>query len=251
MKKKIIMITALITIALVVFIGVVPLCMGIGNKSKCEAVYIYDSEGCEIGIKYGDVNYLSWDYYEEDYIESGEVYTSAMEPYQLLYDDTDTPVERVYILDKGEGDYWYIPDDFTFHSKYYDENDNFIKCWVRERSSPDLYIKEGFTFPTIENDQIDEVWMSASSSDGSHIKDKTKVDKIVECAKSKGEIELDKELYDYIKTNSYDYHCVYLKYKGYPLGEVFFIEKTKDGRYIIDQYTKEEYEAPYFASEAH
>ena len=247
MKKKIIITILVIAVVLVFFIGVVPLRMGINNKNKCEAVYI---NGSEI-IKYNGVTYLCWGYYEDAYIESGQVYTCNFEPYQFLYDDTETPVKRGYILDEDESDYGYIPDEFTFYSKHFDENSDFIKCWVRENSSPEIYIKEGFKFPTIENNEIDEVWMSGSSSDESHIKDKTKVDKIVECAKSKGEIELDKDLYDYIKKNSYDYHCIHLKYKGYPLAENFFIEETEDGRYVINQYTKEEYEAPFFASEAH
>ena len=52
--------------------------------------------------------------------------------------------------------------------------------------------------------------------------------------------------YDFIVANSWDNHCIHLKYEGYPLIEEFFVTETEDGRYIVDQYTAEEYDTIYY-----
>ena len=92
--------------------------------------------------------------------------------------------------------------------------------------------------------------MSLSSS-YEIIKDESTVNKIVECAKSDGKIELDKNIVSYIQKYSFDSHCFYLRYVDCPLVEEFHIEETEDGKYIIDQYTPEEYNTIYWEEEAH
>ncbi len=141
---------------------------------------------------------------------------------------------------------------FEFYCENFDENENFIINQPNHTTS--LYfpfIREDFSYPTVENNEVAEIWMSRSSSDEYNIKDKETVDKIVECAKSDGEIPLDKDIVEYIKEYSCDNHCFYLKYVGYPLIEDFHIEETEDGRYIVDQYTAEEYDTIYYQDEAH
>lgn len=145
---------------------------------------------------------------------------------------------------------------FYFHPKYfyiyseYDKHENFLAVTLYPRVSS-VFVREGFIYPTIETTQVEAVWLSLDAESDDNIKDKETIDKIVECAKSNGEIELDKDIYDYLKENSWDNHCINLKYEGYPLVEEFFITKTDDGRYIIDQYTAEEYDTIYWDEPAH
>ena len=105
--------------------------------------------------------------------------------------------------------------------------------------SPDdmdrVFVKTGFVFPDTRKSKIDEIWLSLAPDDETHIKDSAVVNKIVECAKSDGKIELDKEIYNYIEKNSYNNNCILLKYEGYPLVEEFYVEKNKDGKCFVKQ----------------
>lgn len=164
------------------------------------------------------------------------------EPYDLVDDGYPEDNEnRVYVKDCIVPFIYFEP-----YSESFDKNINFIALYNYD----EILIKENFVFPTIENNEIHEVWMSLDILDNK-IKDANTVNRIVECAKSNGEIGLDKDIYDYLKENSWDNHCIYLKYEGYPLVEEFFITETDDGRYIIDQYTAEEYDTIYWDEPAH
>lgn len=53
-----------------------------------------------------------------------------------------------------------------------------------------VLMKEDFVFPTLENNQVNEIWFSLSNDD---VKDNSDwVRQVVECAKSNGGKELDK-----------------------------------------------------------
>ena len=201
------------------------------------AKYIYDNTENIIGIKFKD------DIYEH-------IGFSPSKPYDFIYDENPFELKSYLVLHNDLSDFLFMWNTVCFFSDYYDFDNNFIRCDVWGRASPDYYVKEGFVYPTLHNNEVNEVWMSLSSS-YEIIKDRKTVDKIVECAKSNGEIELDKEIVDYIKKYSADNHCLWLKYEGYPIVEEFQIEETEDGRYIVDQYTPEEYDTIYWEEEAH
>ncbi len=176
---------------------------------------------------------------------NGEVYVEYEdeEPYRLIADDSIAEKNnRVYVKSMLIPFIYFEP-----YSVKFDKKENFI--WLYHFD--EILVKENFVFPTIEKDAINEVWMSSSSTGKYKIKDKKTVDKIVECAKSDGRIELDKEVYDYIKKYSFDNHCFRLKYEGYPILEKFHIKETEDGRYIIDQYTEEDFDLFLGDPEAH
>ena len=163
-------------------------------------------------------------------------------PYKLLFDDSYEEKEKHFYIKS-----MLIPFDYiTPYSEKFDKNYNFV--WIK--SYDDVLVKKEFVLPTIESNKVDEVWMSRSSS-YEIIKDKETVDKIVKCAKSNVEIELDKEIVDYIKKHSWDNHCFYLKYKDLPIIEEYHICETEDGKYIIEQYTPEEYATPFWENVTH
>ena len=177
-------------------------------------------------------------YNDKTYIETDWDFKT----YHLIYDDSyEKDEKKMYIKD------CFIPFRYveTLCEKF-DKTTNFIYIPHLDQ----VCVKENFVYPTLENNEIDEVWMSHSSS-YEIIKDKENIEKIVECAKSEGKIFLDKEIVDYIKRYSSDNHCFWVKYEGYPLVEEFHIKETEDGRYIIEQYTQEEYDTIYWEDEAH
>ena len=183
---------------------------------------------------------FSVEYNDELYVEYDETnYT----PYSLEYDDTyDGKGTKIYVKH-----FFYPFEYFEPYCTILDKEWNFI--WLREYDR--VFVKESFVFPTIDNNEVEAVWMSASSSDEDNITDKKIVDKIVECIKSNGKSELDKEIVDYIKKYSWDNHCFSLKYKNCPIIEQYHICKNEDGKYIIEQFTEEEYHSIYFDDEAH
>lgn len=163
-------------------------------------------------------------------------------PYKLLFDDSYEEKEKHFYIKS-----MLIPFDYiTPYSEKFDKDYNFV--WIK--SYDDVLVKKKFVLPTIESNKVDEVWMSRSSS-YEIIKDKETVDKIVKCAKSNVEIELDKEIVDYKKKHSWDNHCFYLKYKDLPIIEEYHICEIEDGKYIIEQYTPEEYAAPFWENVTH
>jgi len=180
---------------------------------------------------------LSVEYKEDTYIE----FESEL-PYELVYDDSfQGKKNRIYVKNM------IIPlIYFEAYSVELDKNTDFINLYYFDK----VLVDENFTYPTIEENEVVEVWMSLSSS-YEIIKDESTVNKIVECAKSDGKIELDKNIVSYIQKYSFDSHCFYLRYVDCPLVEEFHIEETEDGRYIIDQYTLEEYDTIYWEEEAH
>lgn len=163
-------------------------------------------------------------------------------PYELVSDDSF----------QGNKDHVYVKNMiipliyFEPYSVELDKKTNFINLYYFDK----ILVDEDFTYPTIDEDEVVEVWMSLSSS-YEIIKDKSTVNKIVECAKSNGEIELEKEIVDYIKKYSFDSHCFYLRYADCPLVEEFHIEETEDGKYIVEQYPVENYKLSYREDEAH
>lgn len=164
-------------------------------------------------------------------------------PYKLIADDSYADKEsHLYIRSM-----LYPFDYITPYSENFDPEHNFV--WIK--SYDDVLVKENFVFPTIESNEVEAVWMSASSSDEDHITDKETVKKIVKCIKSNGKIELDKEIVDYIKKCSWDNHCIHLKYKDCPIIEEYHICETDDGKYTLEQFTEDEYLSIYFDDNAH
>lgn len=180
---------------------------------------------------------FSVEYKEDTYIE----FKSEL-PYELVYDDSfQGKKNRIYVKNMIIPLIYFEP-----YSVELDKNTDFINLYYFDK----VLVDENFTYPTIEKNEVVEVWMSLSSS-YEIIKDESTVNKIVECAKSDGKIELDKNIVSYIQKYSFDSHCFYLRYVDCPLVEEFHIEETEDGRYIIDQYTPEEYDTIYWEEEAH
>ena len=225
MKKKVFIIMVLALLFL--YCGLIKLCQINSNTE-----YIYNSDGRYEAIKYNDIIYeeisfVSW-------------------PYELVVNENSTGGNEYYIARNDYTDFFLPWDSFVYYSDDFDYNDAFIRVFPYDN----LYVKKGFIYPTVDKNEIDEVWMSHSST--YHIiTDKATVDKIVECAKSDGEIPLDKDIVEYIKEHSWDNHCLNLKYKGYPLVEKVYIEEIKEGRYIIKQYPMEDFDTIYYQDEAH
>ncbi len=250
MKKKIFKIVLVFSL-LLSFTGYY-IYTGIENRDKCEATYIKDEDGDIIGISYNGRNYLEWDYMiSYGYFEYEDTLTYEGYPYDLIVNEDEPYHDSIYIEQDKFSDYALTFDNYFFYfSETYDKNRDFIVENLSDYSRNEKYVDENFVFPTLENNKVDEVWMSKSSS-YEIIKNKETVAKIVKCAKSDGKIELDKDIYDYIKKYSADYHCLWLKYEGYPIIEEFHIKETEDGRYIVDQYDIEEYYRLSREDEAH
>lgn len=184
--------------------------------------------------------YFRVEYNNDVYVKYSE---SNYSPYELLaHDIDDENGKRIFI--KGS---LFSIDFLSPYSENFDKNHNFV--WLS--TYDEILVKKDFVLPTLGNNEVEAVWMSASSSDEDHITDKETVDKIVECIKSNGEIELDKKIVDYIKKYSWDYHCFHLKYKDCPIIEEYHICKNEDGKYTIEQFTEEEYETIYYDDVAH
>ncbi|MBR3768692.1 MAG: hypothetical protein IKL10_10720 [Clostridia bacterium] len=197
-------------------------------SSRYTANYVYDNNSSSRSILYGDDSYIEWSIKANTYCDLGVIENEDMYPFFLVYENLR---EKIYISDNFIQDL--IP-PYSYFSFCEDSND-FIFESPHDTSLNLLYIKEGFVFPDIENDEINEIWMSLSSDDNDNITDEKIVKKIVDCAKSKSAKELDKDIYDYISEKSWDNHHIYMKYKEYPLVEEFFVIKSEDGRYIIKQ----------------
>lgn len=175
-------------------------------------------------------------YKNEKYIETPVAGWDVDKPYELVRDRTFNETEkRVYY--KGD---FALFSYFEPYCEVFDKNMHFIYIpnWDM------VLMKVDFVFPTLENNQVEEIWFSLSNNDT--MDDPDWVHQVVEAARSNGAKEIDKEIYDYIVANSWDNHCIHLKYEGYPLVEEFFVNETKDGRYIVDQYTAEEYDTIYY-----
>ena len=201
------------------------------NKFNCKAEYIYSNLGHIDGIRYGDTIYREFDYIHDWY--------------SLVENEDLSSSKKIYIKSNDYTDFILPFDYFVFLNSNLDDFSNFIVEQPFDSSINQVYVKNSFVLPTLNRSEVDEVWMSLSSTDEDNIKDINMVNHIVECAKSNGELSLDKEVYEQIKSTSWDNHCFYLKYKGYPLVEEFHIEETEDGRYIVDQYTASEYDSIY------
>ena len=239
MKKLIIIIVTVICLCIAIYVTSVYF-----YHINCEARYFNWND-----IYYRGTHYYDWYDISENYIQTGEIYHDDMYPYALIDGGINEKSMKIYLahndfIDTLVNPFLY----FCYTNESLDKNNFFITHDSKWRL--DLFVKENFIFPTLEGNEIDEVWMSASST-YEIIKDKEKVAKIVECAKSKGELELDEEVVEYIKKYSWDNHCFYLKYAGYPLIEEFHIEETEDGRYVVDQFTAEEYDTIYYHNTAH
>lgn len=207
------------------------------NKTTCKAEYTFDINGAVSGIKYGNNTYVKL--------------SPLQDWYRFINDDISESSEKIYITSNNISDFLLPFEFFSFYSAEYDDYSNFIIEHTDNKTVTDIYVRDDFVLPSVNQTEINEVWPSLAASDKNKIKDIDTVNKIVKCAKSNGETELDKEIYDFLKETSWDNHCIYLKYKGYPLVEEFFIKETDDGRYIIDQFNAEEYDTIYLDDEAH
>ena len=210
------------------------MCYLSNRLSKAE--YFYDLSEDVYGIKFNNTEYVRF-------------LSMPTECYQLITHDVSVASKKYYI--KNDHSDIFPPFEYIcLYSEKFDEHSNFI---IKDPDgfNEQIYVNTDLILPSLKKNEIDMVFMSLSSNDKDNIKDKETVDKIVECAKSNGEIELDKDIYDYIKKYSADHHCLWLKYEGYPIVEEFHIKETEDGRYIIDQYTPEEYDTIYWEEEAH
>ena len=203
--------------------------------SKTE--YFYDPGKDISGIKFNNTEYVRF-------------FSMPTECYALITHDVSATSKKYYIKSNDFPDFFPPFEYICLYSEEFDENSNFI---IKNPNgyNEEIYVKTNLILPTLKKNEIDTVFMSLSSNDKDNIKDVKIVDKIVKCAKSNGKIELDKEIVDYIKKYSTDHHCLWLKYDGYPIAEEFHIEETEDGRYIVAQYTPEEYDTIYWEEEAH
>ena len=206
-------------------------------KSNAKAEYTYGLGNYISGIKFNNETYIEFDYIHDWY--------------NLICEDISSEQDKYFIERNDFFDFWPPIEYITFYNSEFDKNSNFIILHATDTSVTEIYVKKTFVIPSLKYNEVDMVCMSLDAKDENNIKDKKTVNKIVECAKSNGEIGLDKDIYDYLKENSWDNHCIYLKYEGYPLVEEFFITETDDGRYIIDQYTAEEYDTIYLDEPAH
>ena len=221
MKKKVIIVIVLV-VCIILYYGFIKYC-----QSNSTAEYFYDSNGHYESIKFNNNIY--------------EAISFVPDPYELVVKENSTGGNTYYIAHNNYNDFFLPWDSLVFYSDDYDYKGAFIRVFPYDN----LYLMNGFVYPTMHKNEVNEIWLSLSSS-YEIINDIETVDKIVSCAKSNGEKELDKEVYDYIVANSWDNHCIYLKYEGYPLVEEFFVTETEDGRYIVDQYTAEEYDTVYY-----
>ena len=201
------------------------------------AEYIYNKNDDIVSVRLKD----------EIYVPLG---SDVPEPYYYIYNGNWFELKSFFVPCNDISDFLFMWDTAIFYSEHHDKDKNFMRCDVWGRTSDDLFIKEDFVYPTIESNKVNEVWMSHSDA-YEIINDKKTVDKIVECAKSDGKLELDKEIVDYIKKYSTDNHCLWLKYEGYPLVEEFHIKKTEEGGYIVNQYPIENYETSFREDKAH
>ncbi len=220
--KKLSQLLVALLFCCIVYLGYIKYC-----QSNAVAEYIYDTTGYYDVIKF-----------------NGKVYepiTFVSKPYELVF-KADSDGGDLYYIARNNFDDLLLPwDRFVFYSSDYDNIGAFIRVFPYDN----LYVVKDFVYPTINKNKISEIWMSCSSS-YEIIKNKLWVNQIVESAKSKGQKGIDKEVYDYIVSNSWDNHCIYLKYEGYPLVEEFYVTETEDGRYIVDQYTAEEYDTIFY-----
>lgn len=198
------------------------------NYSKYKATYENDNSDSYRCISYDNDSYVEWSKLAETYCIAGVINNTDMSPYFLI---TENLRDKVYISENFIQDL--IP-PYSYFS-FCGESDDFIFESPDDTSLNILYVKDGFVFPNISDNKVEEIWMSLSSADNGNITDEKIVKKIVDCAKSETNKELDKDIYDYISEKSWDNRHIYIKYNGYPLVEEFFVIKSEDGRYIIEQ----------------
>ena len=224
---------------ILIFLCIVALYFGIISLSNTlsKTEYFFDLGKDISGIKFNNNEYIRF-------------LSMPTECYALITHDVSATSKKYYIKSNDCSDFFPPFEYICLYSEEFDAYSNFI---IKDPNgfNEQIYVKTNLILPTLKKNEIDMVFMSLSSNDKDNISDKNTVKKIVECAKSNGEIELDKAIYDYIKKYSADHHCLWLKYEGYPIVEEFHIEETEDGRYIIDQYTPEEYDTIYWEEEAH
>lgn len=242
--KKIILVLLLFSFLIsIVALGFSFYILSFLGESMFSAKFLHDSNNNST-IVYEGEDYYMWYDISETYIKNKFVFDSTMYPYSFIEWDFET-CEKIYIQSREKK---LFPIDITY--RYFcfcnsknDIDSNFLVAAPGKLDR--IFIKKDFDFPTLNSSEVNEIWMSLSSTDEDNIKDITIVNHIVECAKSNGELALDKDVYEQIKSTSWDNHCFYLKYKGYPLVEEFHIEETEDGRYIVSQYTASEYDTVY------
>lgn len=200
------------------------------STSIYEATYSYDDEGFHNGILYENASYVWWGDIDDAYLETGVIGNSESEmyPYYLV---KGVLREKIYISDNSICD---LLPPYSYFS-FCGESDDFIFEQPDDTSLNLLFVKKGFQFPNIYNNEIEEIWMSLDPYDIDNITDKTKVNMIVDCVKNAPKQELTKDLYNYITEKSWDNCHFYLKYKGYPLTEKFCVTITEDSRYITVQ----------------
>lgn len=196
--------------------------------SRYKATYEYDNNDSSRCILYDNDSYVEWTKIADIYCASGVINNTDMSPYFLISENLR---DKVYISENFIQD---LLPPYSYFS-FCGESNDFIFESPDDTSLNLLYVKEGFVFPDISKNKVDEIWMSLSSADNGNITEEAIVKTIVDCAKSKIDKELDEDIYDYISEKSWDNCHIYMKYNGYPLLEEFYITKSEDGRYIIEQ----------------
>ncbi len=175
-------------------------------------------------IVYGNTTYLDWLDINQHYRNMGAIDKNAtsMEPYYCLCDGfPETLKDKIYIsYGNTLGDL--IPPYRYFSTSV--ENDAFIFVCPDDSSLNLTYIKKDFVFPTANNNEVDEIWMSVNKNDESNIKDSETIEYIVNCIKDNK--NLSEDVCKYITEKSYDNCSIYLKYKGYPLLEQYTVARN-------------------------
>ena len=209
-----------VSISMVVFLAYF---IGINVFQACSKIeYVYDNN-IDV-IKFNDVKY--------EYLGC-----EAPKPYHFINDDSWSNFS--FVPSDSLLDYLFMWDRVGYYSEEYDEAHNFI-IYCTWGGRQDIYVKQNFVYPTLQNNNVDEVRMSLVDESKGIINDKEIVDEIIKCAKSNGEIELEEKTADYIKKHSDDSYF-FLMYEGYPLAQVFHLSESENGKYTIDNYGTQSY----------
>lgn len=138
-KKLFCVILFIILLSHIVFINV--------YQANPTAEYIYDNTGSIVAIKFKNQIYESMP-------------DDPPKPYDFIYDEYSLEYRSYLVMYDELTDFFFMWDRVRFYSDYYDKDKNFVRGSVLGDASDDFYVKEGFIYPTLDKNQVDEIWMS-------------------------------------------------------------------------------------------
>ena len=125
--------------------------------SRYKATYEYDNNDSSRCILYDNDSYVEWTKIADIYCASGVINNTDMSPYFLISENLR---DKVYISENFIQD---LLPPYSYFS-FCGESNDFIFESPDDTSLNLLYVKEGFVFPDISKNKVDEIWMSLSSS---------------------------------------------------------------------------------------